>query len=119
MKRASVIASAIASTLLSALFAGMLDAEAATPAEFPDARASDPTVLGWMIGTPPPPDKLIRYEDGSFYRFPQWRWSFSNWRQLHPTIAVERGVGAAHPLYASSARIWIRSRSHRSAAALR
>ena len=94
MKTTRIIASAFLATVL----AGMPDAEAATPAEFPDARASDPTVLGWMIGTPPPPDKLIRYEDGSFYRFPQWRWSFSNWRQLHPTIAVERGAGAAHPL---------------------
>src|SRR5688572_82104 len=53
---------------------------AATPPQFPDARATDPNALGWMVGAPPPPEKLIRYDDGSFYRFPQWRWSFSNWR---------------------------------------
>ena len=64
---------------------------AATP-QFPDARATDPNALGWMVGAPPPPEKLIRYDDGSFYRFPQWRWSFSNWRQLHPTLDIARGA---------------------------
>jgi CubicO group peptidase (beta-lactamase class C family) len=67
-------------------------ASAATPPQFPDARATDPNALGWMVGAPPPPEKLIRYDDGSFYRFPQWRWSFSNWRQLHPTIDIARGA---------------------------
>jgi len=62
------------------------------------ARASDPTLLGWMVGSPPPPDKLIRWEDGSFYRFPQWRWSFSHWRELRPTIAVARGPRPTRPL---------------------
>lgn len=64
---------------------------AATPVQFPDARATDPNLLGWMTGSPPPAEKLIRYDDGSFYRFPQWRWSFSNWRQFHPTLALSRG----------------------------
>lgn len=36
------------------------------------ARATDPVTLGWMVGSPPPPDKPIRFEDGSFYRFPQY-----------------------------------------------
>lgn len=67
--------------------------EPATPA---DARATDPVVLGWMVGSPPPTDKQIRYEDGSYYRFPQWRWSFSNWRQLRPTVEVPRGSGAVY-----------------------
>jgi len=35
--------------------------------------------------------KRIRYEDGSFYRFPEWRWSFSHWRELQPTIEIPRG----------------------------
>jgi hypothetical protein len=64
----------------------------ASPQQFPDARATDPNTLGWMTGSPPPPEKLVRYDDGSFYRFPQWRWSFSNWRQLHPTVDVPRGA---------------------------
>jgi hypothetical protein len=37
---------------------------------YPDSRASDPKVLGWMQGTPPPTGKVIRFEDQSFFRFP-------------------------------------------------
>ena len=58
---------------------------------FADARASDPVALGWMVGTPPPPEKVIRFDDGSFFRFPQTRWSFSNLPQLMPTKRVARG----------------------------
>jgi CubicO group peptidase (beta-lactamase class C family) len=54
---------------------------------------TDPIALRWMVGSPPPPDRLIRYEDGSYYRFPQWRWSFSHWRQFRPTVGVSRGSG--------------------------
>jgi len=57
----------------------------------PDPRDTDPVKLGWMIGSPPPADKLIRASDGSSYRFPQWRWSFSHWRELVPTVEVSRG----------------------------
>ena len=62
------------------------------------ARASDPQALGWMVGSPPPPDKLIRYHDGSFYRFPQWRWTFSHWRELRPSVGVARGSGPTQQL---------------------
>jgi CubicO group peptidase (beta-lactamase class C family) len=75
------------------LLGGTLAAVADTAADLAVARATDPNVLGWMVGSPPPPEKLIRYEDGSFYRFPQWRWSFSHWRELRPTILVSRGSG--------------------------
>ena len=64
----------------------------------PDARSSDPASMGWMVGSPPPPDRVIRFADGSFYRFPQMRWSFSNLRQLEPTTNVSRGSGAVSPL---------------------
>jgi CubicO group peptidase (beta-lactamase class C family) len=63
------------------------------PAQAPaalDAAASDPVKLGWMVGFPPPPDKIIRFADDSWFRFPQYRWSFSNIRQLVPTRAVPR-----------------------------
>lgn len=60
-----------------------------------DARASDPAAMGWMVGTPPAPEKTIRYADGSFYSFPQTRWSFSNIRQFVPTRVVSRGTGVA------------------------
>lgn len=59
-------------------------------AEFLDANASDPNTLGWMVGSPPPPDKLIRYADGTYYKFPQWRYTFSHWREFWPTVTVSR-----------------------------
>jgi CubicO group peptidase (beta-lactamase class C family) len=61
-------------------------------AQAPDARASDPSALGWMMGSPPPAGKIIRFDDGSYMRFPQWRWSFSHWRELVPTVNVPRGA---------------------------
>ena len=60
-----------------------------------DARGSDPVALGWMVGAPPPVDKLVRFSDGSWFRFPQTRWSFSNIRQLMPTSVVGRSSSAA------------------------
>ena len=58
-----------------------------------DAVASDPVSLGWMVGSPPPLDKLIRFADGSFRSFPQTRWAFANMRQFVQTSAVSRGDG--------------------------
>ncbi len=59
-----------------------------------DARASDPAAMRWMVGSPPPADKIIRFSDGSSSRFPETRWSFSNIRQFVPTRVVARGNGA-------------------------
>ena len=80
-------------------------AVAAAPfaAQFPtpsplDAGASDPVTMGWMIGAPPPPEKLIRFSDGSWFRFPQTRWSLSHIRQLMPTSVVRRGSGPSTTL---------------------
>ena len=67
-------------------------------AEYPDAKESDPAVLQWMVGSPPPPDKTIRFEDGSYFLFPAMRWSVSNFRQLMPTINVSRGLGSVSSL---------------------
>jgi CubicO group peptidase (beta-lactamase class C family) len=55
-----------------------------------DAATSDPVALGWMVGSPPPPERLIRFADGSFTRFPRTRWSFAHMRQLMPTSVVAR-----------------------------
>lgn len=63
-----------------------------------DATASDPVNLGWMVGSPPPPDKQLRFDDGSALRFPQLRWTFSNYRQILPTTNVSRGLAPARPL---------------------
>jgi CubicO group peptidase (beta-lactamase class C family) len=67
-------------------------------AELPDAAQSDPVALGWMVGSPPPPDKTIRFADGSFYKFPQSRWTFSHWREIFPTRNVSRGEGPVSAL---------------------
>ena len=68
----------------------------------PAAKDCDPRDLGWMQGSPPPADKLIRFQDGSGYRFPQLRWSFAHYRQMVPTVAVPRGLKAATALPASA-----------------
>ena len=64
---------------------------------FPDAVNSDPEKLAWMVGSPPPIDRTIRFDDGSYFRFPAWRWSVSNFRQLMPTVNVSRGLENAIP----------------------
>jgi CubicO group peptidase (beta-lactamase class C family) len=63
----------------------------ATPDETAlDASTTDPAVLKWMTGAPPADDRLIRFGDGSFARFPRTRWSFAHMRQLMPTSVVAR-----------------------------
>ncbi len=63
-----------------------------------DAAQSDPVALGWMVGSPPPPDRIIRYSDGSYLAFPQLRWSMSHWRELLPTRGIARGREPVAPL---------------------
>ena len=62
------------------------------------AENSDPNVLGWMQGSPPPPDKIIRFEDGSYFKYPQMRWTVCNFQQLMPTKSVSRGLSTSIPL---------------------
>lgn len=71
---------------------------AADQVSFPDALASDPAILGWMRGSPPPAERTLRFDDGSYFQFPALRWSVSNFRQLMPTVNVSRGLGAPVPL---------------------
>ena len=66
--------------------------------EYPDADASDPVASGWMQGSPPPPAKLIRFQDDRFLEFPQIRWTLSHMRELAPTAAVWRGAGVPSDL---------------------
>ena len=58
----------------------------------------DPVALGWMAGFPPAPEKLVRFADGSYYSWPQMRWSFNHMEQLVPTKAVWRGAAASRVL---------------------
>lgn len=60
--------------------------------------ASDPLAMGWMQGNPPPPDKIIRFEDGNYAQFPRSRWSFAHYRELLPTVGISRGSGPVAPL---------------------
>jgi len=77
--------------LAAAVFSHAALAQAPAPA--PDPVATDPARMGWMVGAPPAPEKTMGWADGSFYRFPQLRWSFSNWGQFMPTTTVWRGDG--------------------------
>ena len=71
----------------------------------PAAKDCDPLALDWMQGSPPPADKIIRFQDGSGYRFPQLRWSFAHYREMVPTVAVPRGLHAASALPASAQQL--------------
>ena len=70
-----------------------MNALASTPDTL-DAFASDPVAMGWMQGSPPPPDKQVRFDDGGMYTFPKLRWAYSNIAQLLPTTTVARGTGS-------------------------
>lgn len=83
---------ALALVLGSHAVRGAPEPESSRPG-FPDAQASDPAKLRWMVGAPPPPDRVIRFDDGSYWRFPAMRWTVSNFRQLMPTVNVPRGLG--------------------------
>ena len=51
-----------------------------------------------MQGFPPPPDKLISFEDPAYLSPPFNRWSFSHIRELAPTANIWRGMGVPSPL---------------------
>ena len=62
------------------------------------AAASDPNLIGWMQGTPPPAERQVRFDDGGMYTFPKLRWAYSNIRRLVPTTNVSRGDGPVRVL---------------------
>ena len=62
------------------------------------AKESDPRVMGWMEGFPPPRDKLITQPDSNYFSFPKLRWSVCHLREFLPTEAISRGLGAPNPL---------------------
>lgn len=68
------------------------------------AHESDPRVMGWMEGFPPPPDKIITQPDSVYFSFPRLRWSVCHLREFLPTEEISRGLGAPVPLdYPSAA----------------
>lgn len=62
------------------------------------AQDSDPNVMGWMQGFPPPADKLITQPDSNYFSFPKLRWSVCHLREFLPTEEISRGLGAPLPL---------------------
>jgi CubicO group peptidase (beta-lactamase class C family) len=62
------------------------------------ARDSDPNVMGWMQGFPPPGDRIITQPDSNYFSFPKLRWSVCHLREFLPTEEISRGTGAPVPL---------------------
>ena len=56
-----------------------------------DAAASDPKVTKLMQGFPPPPDKVVRFDNDTSWMFPNTRWSFSHQREIAATANIWRG----------------------------
>lgn len=97
----------IGSALAAALVLGAAGAEVeAQNPRVPSAAESDPAALGWMVGFPPPPGRIITQPDTVFFSFPKLRWSVCHLRELLPTERISRGLGAPKPLeYLSQAEL--------------
>ncbi|OXB09228.1 6-aminohexanoate hydrolase [Flavobacterium plurextorum] len=80
------------------MFLGVTISKAQEKTKYLDALQSDPARMGWMIGSPPPADRIPRFDDGSFFQFPALRWSVAHMRQFMPTVNVSRGLGASIPI---------------------
>ena len=76
-----------------ALFCGLeyAFAQSASPLS---AENSDPSKLGWMMGFPPLPEKLIMQPESDYFSFPKLRWTVCHIRELLPTKQVSRGIGS-------------------------
>jgi CubicO group peptidase (beta-lactamase class C family) len=70
----------------------------AVTAQALSARESDPRVMGWMEGFPPPRDKLIGQPDSNYFSFPKLRWSVCHLREFLPTEEISRGLGFPVPM---------------------
>jgi len=77
---------------------GVVSLAFAQSGNHPSASDSDPRVLGWMQGFPPPPEKLIMQPESDFFSFPKLRWTVCHIRELMPTKQVSRGIDAPVPL---------------------
>ncbi len=91
-----VVKQAAVSTLVSLCVCGVSVASE-KPAAL-SAKDSDPRVMGWMQGFPPPKDKIITQPDSVYFSFPRLRWSVCHLREFLPTEQISRGLGAPAPL---------------------
>jgi len=90
----SSLAALAAGVALSLAAAGEVAAQSAPLS----AQDSDPRVMGWMQGFPPPEDKIITQPDSVYFSFPRLRWSVCHLREFLPTEEISRGLGAPVPL---------------------
>ncbi|WP_455212346.1 serine hydrolase domain-containing protein [Kaarinaea lacus] len=81
-----------------AIYFGNVNQATVKSEEWLSAEKSDPKVLGWMEGFPPPPGKLIMQPESDFFSFPKLRWTVCHIRELMPTEQVSRGIGPPIPL---------------------
>jgi len=89
--------SPIAAIAISAIALVANNSIAAQPTPL-SAAQSDPKVMGWMQGFPPPADKMITQPDSVYFSFPKLRWSVCHLREFLPTAQISRGLGAPVPL---------------------
>lgn len=61
--------------------------------QYLSAEESDPKMLQWMIGSPPPKDKLIMQPQSNYFSFPKLRWTVCHIREFLPTKQISRGLG--------------------------
>ncbi|TWI31275.1 serine hydrolase domain-containing protein [Paracoccus sulfuroxidans] len=94
-----MVPSRLRSASLAAGLALTLTGSAALSQQTPlSAKDSDPRVMGWMQGFPPPADKIITQPDSVYFSFPKLRWSVCHLREFLPTTEISRGLGAPVPL---------------------
>lgn len=93
----SILTNLIAITTGVALVLGSTSLAAARPLPL-SAQDSDPRVMGWMQGFPPPRDRLITQPDANYFSFPKLRWSACHLREFLPTEEISRGLNAPVPL---------------------
>lgn len=82
------------SLVLVSLTINAMNASAQQQTTVLSAKESEPKNFGWMQGFPPPKDKILSTDDGSFFNFPAIRWSVVHMREMLPTVNVSRGLKA-------------------------
>ena len=73
-------------------FPGFLNGASSQTDKVLSAEQSDPKVMGWMQGFPPPDDRLIMQPDSDYFSFPKLRWTVCHIREFLPTKQVSRGI---------------------------
>ena len=83
------------------LWSSMSNAQNPPPA-LPDPATTTVDALGWMQGFPPPPDKLITFDNPAGSVYPRTRWTFSHVRETVPTRNVSVLAGCARCAFPGS-----------------